>query len=175
MDITYSLIGDLGMRLRGFNYVDRNSMTVVSAEIPLFYAINDFVVYNDCVYFCGYDSITPIYGFFDINDVFFNNGVINYYRITQNTISSLDIIKAKRTSSGDLHMVMIGKGTSALTHPRPQQQEEPNGYLLIMLTTTFPKSFPDSILVFNTIGNSTCQILTIVLIIQKATIPISLY
>lgn len=27
----------------------------------------------------------------------------------------------------------------------------------------------------NTIGNSTCQILTIVLIIQKATIPISLY
>jgi hypothetical protein len=88
-------------------------MTVVSAEIPLFYAINDFVVYNDCVYFCGYDSITPIYGFFDINDVFFNNGVINYYRITQNTISSLDIIKAKRTSSGDLHMVMIGKGTSA--------------------------------------------------------------
>lgn len=113
VDITYSLIGDLGMRLRGFNYVDRNSMTVVSAEIPLFYAINDFVVYNDCVYFCGYDSITPIYGFFDINDVFFNNGVINYYRITQNTISSLDIIKAKKTSSGDLHMVMIGKGTSA--------------------------------------------------------------
>lgn len=36
VDITYSLIGDLGMRLRGFNYVDRNSMTVVSAEIPLF-------------------------------------------------------------------------------------------------------------------------------------------
>ena len=28
VDITYSLIGDLGMRLRGFNYVDRNSMTL---------------------------------------------------------------------------------------------------------------------------------------------------
>ena len=44
VDITYSLIGDIAMNSRGFNYVDRYSTTIVSAEIPLNYAINDFVV-----------------------------------------------------------------------------------------------------------------------------------
>ena len=120
VDITYSLIGDIAMNSRGFNYVDRYSTTIVSAEIPLNYAINDFVVYNGHVYFCGSvgsgNVSTPIYGYFDIQDVFFNNGVIRCFRPIRD-VTSLDIIKAKKTASGEIHMVMIGKGeTSKSTH-----------------------------------------------------------
>ena len=88
VDITYSLIGDIAMNSRGFNYVDRYSTTIVSAEIPLNYAINDFVVYYGHVYFCGSvgsgNVSTPIYGYFDIQDVFFRDRTENtvwYFQI----------------------------------------------------------------------------------------------
>ncbi|MBR4505860.1 MAG: hypothetical protein IKP21_03710 [Bacteroidales bacterium] len=70
VDITYNIIAG---ESHSFNYIDRNNMTVYSAPVVGLFAVLDFVIYNDTVYFCGSGSGNyAVYGYFDINDVFFS-------------------------------------------------------------------------------------------------------
>lgn len=108
VDITYNLIGHADGDIISFNYVDRNAMTVQTANLPQSMRINDFTVYNDSVFFCGYDSGCAIYGFFNIYNLFFNSGALTYFKPDTAQIAFLNKIEVKKTSSGEIHMVMIG-------------------------------------------------------------------
>ena len=96
-------------------------MTIRSAPIPTNWDVWDFVVYDGFVYFCGQESRNynyyAIFGYFNIQDVFFNNGLIAYYKTDLHAIATLQKIDAKRTSSGDIHMVMIGTGYPSKSSP----------------------------------------------------------
>ena len=66
-----------GHYLISFSYQD--SVSMQTRKVSLWnYIINDFKVSNDSVFFCGHNTEGHgIIGFFDIQDLFFNNG--NYY------------------------------------------------------------------------------------------------
>lgn len=118
VDITFNVIcADIT-----FNYVDRGSSVVYSADVSNYIQhVNDFVVYDGFVFFCGYGGGNPLYGFFDIQDVFFNGGYITLGSLNavqagnDNVVSfSPTKIDARESLSGDVHIIMTGS-TSALS------------------------------------------------------------
>lgn len=66
---------------RGFFVYDDGSGVVLKADMYPNCRVYDFEIYRDTLYFCGrYSSggfVRGIFGFFDINDLFFNGGVMN--------------------------------------------------------------------------------------------------
>lgn len=129
IEITYNVIcADIS-----FDYVNRNAMTTRSVSLPSNIVVNDFAVYHDSVFFCGMESVGynryAIYGYFDINSVFFSSsGSIQYFRLDYTpydtnacVIGSLLKIDVKRCASGDLHMVMTGSGLVYNANTRNQK------------------------------------------------------
>ena len=53
-----------------FSYVDRNTMTTTSVDVTNYFHVEDFVILDDTVFFCGNHNQTAVCGFVDINDVF---------------------------------------------------------------------------------------------------------
>ncbi len=115
-----------------FNYVDLNSMTTHSVDISQFFRVNDFVIFDDTVFFCGSKHYNAVCGYFDINDLFFNYGTITCYELLVPNIDDANISKlhdlnridVMRSDTGVTHMFMTGTGliididslTGAYTH-----------------------------------------------------------
>lgn len=76
--------------------LDDNSGTLIHQTIQKNYDVNDFVVYNDYVFFCGQNTLSSsaFVGFFDINDLFYNEGS---FHITEGFLTS---ISSNSSSSG---------------------------------------------------------------------------
>ena len=113
IDITYNVFESQ----TSFNYVDRSSLTEISAEVTGF-TVNDFVIFDDTVFFCGSTAYSAVYGYFDINDVFFSGGQIKYRIVfipftpipTYSEITQFLRIDVMRTVAGKTHMLMVGEG-----------------------------------------------------------------
>lgn len=107
VDITYNVMLDTIT----FNYVDRNTMTTLSVNIQNQFLVWDFLVFHDSVFFCGESNQTAVFGYFDIQDVFFSSGNINYYTLpTDYNIVSLKRIDVTKALSGATHLLMTGLG-----------------------------------------------------------------
>ena len=115
VDITYNLFTST----TSFNYIDRNSMNEFSAEITVPFTVSDFVVFDDSVFFCGFTNggscgDHAVYGYFDINDVFFYNGVIHYGNFNTDPdycrITRFDKLDVMRSAAGETHLILIGEG-----------------------------------------------------------------
>ena len=97
-----------------FSYVDRNTMTTKSVDIAQQFHVEDFVILDDSVFFCGNKNQTAICGYFDINDVFLGGGSITYFNLyipynnSDGLLSMLSKIDVVRTSTGIVHMLMVG-------------------------------------------------------------------
>ena len=110
VDITYTL----GWQKVCFNYVDRNTNLVSSVDVYGQFVVFDFRILNDTVFFCGEHFNRGVFGYFDINDVFFSSGSIKYvlfnYASGQSfgVVSSLFRIAVTQTVVGETHMVMTG-------------------------------------------------------------------
>jgi hypothetical protein len=115
VDITFS--DYYGTEIR-FSYVDRNTMTTLSLDVGYCFHVADFVVFDDSVFFCGTGRNGAACGYFDINDVFFNNGPIFYFDLYVPTLYDPDAnllfgmgkIDVMRTSEGETHLLMTGTG-----------------------------------------------------------------
>lgn len=56
-----------------FAYCDGSTSAVTSVPININYSVNDFVISNDSVFFCGiFNSTQGFFGHFDIQDFFYN-------------------------------------------------------------------------------------------------------
>lgn len=115
VDITHNIICDSV----SFNYIDRSSLSVISAYCSGHFNVSDFVIFGDSVFFCGDSAgMCAVYGYFNIHDVFFSGGAINYRRIVVNNpidtnysrIIHLDKIAAGKALSGETHLLMVGRG-----------------------------------------------------------------
>ena len=109
----------------GYFLYETNSNPIFAAKIHPGVKINDFKILKDTVYYCGYfdngGSLLGLVGFFDINDLFFNNGSSNYC-IIQNILPDntcrmsvprrMDVYSLK----GKTHIAMVGD-MSDLDHP----------------------------------------------------------
>ncbi|MBR1549816.1 MAG: hypothetical protein IJ634_04185 [Bacteroidales bacterium] len=97
-----------------FSYVNRSTMTTLSVDVSRQFHVEDFVILDDTVFFCGNINQTAICGYFDINDVFFGSGTITYFNLYvptntgESLLSMLSKIDVVRTSAGIVHMLMIG-------------------------------------------------------------------
>lgn len=115
VDIVYSVY----LSQLVFSYVDRSTNTRRFFVSP--YAVMDFRIVNDTVYFCGGGPEADVVGWFDINGVFFGGDVIHhlsipyllYYNEITNTsdysagLEKITVIK----ESGYTHFVLLGSGT----------------------------------------------------------------
>ena len=115
IDICYNAF----LNIESIDYIDRINNTVISASLRNKFLINDFVIFEDKVYFAGQlDYGHAVYGFFDIYDVFFMGGsirlIIPQYQDPSlpgyAEITSLGSLAVKRAPSGDIHMLMTGRG-----------------------------------------------------------------
>ena len=124
VDITHTLAVE---RCDRFNYVDRNSMITYYAEITDPIGVSDFVIFEGKVYFCGGyfevgGAVKGVYGFFDINNVFFSGGNIDYWivdapmpynpsNINYSEVAGFSKIDVMKTPYGETHILMTGSGT----------------------------------------------------------------
>ncbi len=121
VDITYNAAAG---EIDRFNYIDRNSLVVLTAPLTIPIIIHDFVIIGDTVFFCGSCTIVksshkPVYGYFDINKVFFSGGAITYLVATvppgnppdYSEITSWDKIDVLKTTYGETHLLMTGSGS----------------------------------------------------------------
>lgn len=117
VDITFNVIcADIT-----FNYVDRSSAVVYSVDVSNYiYQIVDFVVHDGSVFFCGYGGgCNPIYGFFDVQDVFFNGGNITWVSLNSVPFGNDRVsffpqkIDARESLSGDIHLMMTGSASAS--------------------------------------------------------------
>lgn len=117
VDITYNAI----LSNLSFNYVDRSSQTTYYADVSGLFLVQDFVVFDDSVFFCGtYDGYYAMYGYFDINDFFFSSGTLTYIVVTDHSlyntqigrVRTLNEIAVMRSASGETHLVMTGRGNN---------------------------------------------------------------
>lgn len=121
VDITYNAAAG---EIDRFNYIDRNSLVVLTAPLTIPIIIHDFVIIGDTVFFCGSCTIVksshkPVYGYFDINKVFFSGGAITYRVATvqpdnppdYSEITSWDKIDVLKTTYGETHLLMTGSGS----------------------------------------------------------------
>lgn len=120
VDITYNAAAG---EIDRFNYIDRNTLMVYTAPLTEPIAIHDFVIIGDTVFFCGSCTIVkssqkPVYGYFDINKVFFSGGAIKYWTANVQSgnspnyseITSWDKIDVLKTTYGETHLLMTGYG-----------------------------------------------------------------
>lgn len=70
--------------IRRFDYVDRGTNALYTVEVSHLF-ITDFEIYKGYVYFCGsgafsskVDNFGAAFGYFNIDSVFFHNGVVHY-------------------------------------------------------------------------------------------------
>ena len=123
-DGCYLIYNDIGGATT-FGYADISSgdYTEASASVPPL-EINDLEIVNGIAYFCGKCTLVPyvVFGFFDVYDLFFNNGVINYCILSTITMTSplgcsgfteqftnLLRIEPYVISSNDVHIFMVGE------------------------------------------------------------------
>lgn len=117
--------------IHSFDYIDRATGTMRYFTFPNNYWIYDFKISNGIVYFCGYYQNmgveSALLGWFDIDDVFFHNGNVNFkifsvplYTDCGAKISDylidfyrLEVIKV----SGTVHVVAIGSGKHGNNSP----------------------------------------------------------
>ena len=101
----------------GYQYIQDSS--IKSRYIFLKgYIVNDFDISNDSVFFCGYDSLrNAIIGFFNIDDLFFNNGDFyiqnefytqDIYEHLNHRVERLNKLVTYQTQSHERHIVCIG-------------------------------------------------------------------
>lgn len=115
VDITFNYYAD---SYNCFIYIDRSGMTTYSAKVPDFITVLDFVVYGDSVFYCGLSGDFALYGYFDINDVFFSGGSITYFLVSAPASFNLDTtelavfnrIEVKKTPYGETHILLVGTG-----------------------------------------------------------------
>lgn len=142
VDITFNVIcADIT-----FNYVDRSSSVVYSVDVSNYiYHIVDFVVYDGSVFFCGYGGGNPLYGFFNVQDVFFNGGTIT--KVSLNSIPFGDDnvsffptkIDARESLSGDVHLMMTGSASASLKEGMDTNvYRGPNGSAIMDVVITSP-------------------------------------
>lgn len=97
-----------------------NDATRISYDIELDgYIVHDFVIDDDSVFFCGQsENGYGIIGFFDINDLFFNNGsfyiqntfLLDYYEYAGNLVKLVTYKCFNPDSDYYRHIVSVGYG-----------------------------------------------------------------
>ena len=80
--------------------------------------VNDFVILNDTVYFCGtFHDINGFLGWFCIRDLLYSSSVLmNGYRFYNNEATHLNKIGAYKSNSGSIKVATIGNASSYNTH-----------------------------------------------------------
>jgi len=101
------------------NYIDLNTNIVISARVqPV--DVADFEIYAGTAYFCGTAFGTPIAGLFDIVDLFFGGGQIEYILMSNSIpcyphpnefdrITNLRKLEVMPVGTDRPHMIMIGE------------------------------------------------------------------
>lgn len=118
VDIVYTTSAGVYDR---FHYIDRNTLSSQIIDISEPFAVQDFVIKGDTLFFCGIyflnsskSSSLPVYGYFNINDVFFSGGTIRYWTFSGSNstgaVVSLTKMDVTKTSYGDIHLMMLGFG-----------------------------------------------------------------
>ncbi len=100
-----------------FSLVDYSSMSCATFSSASYLGVNDFEIAEDSVFFCGFDGTNPIFGYFDIanlfstsNGLFFTSigGWISTSSMTQERITELTKLVVQPFLPG-FHVYMIGK------------------------------------------------------------------
>lgn len=96
-----------------FTYTDIDiSQSIVYKEINRIYSINDFVIRNDSIFFCGKNnSGKGVIGFFNINDFFFGSGTYELFDDfhAQSTILSFNKVISYKSLISPVHIISIGE------------------------------------------------------------------
>ena len=103
------------------SYADLAAGMVLSAQLPAA-DVTDFEIYNGTVYFCGTAYGTPVAGWFDIVDIFFYGGQIEFSILTNTTactqynpltdydqVTALKKIEVMPVSGSRPHLLMVGE------------------------------------------------------------------
>lgn len=103
------------------SYADLAAGMVLSAQLPAA-DVADFEIYNGTVYFCGTAYGTPVAGWFDIVDLFFYGGQIEFSILTNTTactqynpltdydqVTALKKIEVMPVSGSRPHLLMVGE------------------------------------------------------------------
>ena len=99
-----------------FIYNDGN-LSAKKVPIDIDITVNDFVIHNGCVYFCGERGGQGIFGYFDVSDFFNINQTYFVTDLPMNTTTSTVSTLNKMvlyTSNGDLELVAVGKTAATL-------------------------------------------------------------
>ena len=111
--------------LFSFNLIDVSTGVCNTFYLPSL-SVNDFEITDDTAYFCGNIGANVVVGWFDIQNLFYNGGVMSctivptnlscgvYTSCTEN-ILSLDKLEIIEYADGFNHIVMIGKATSTIS------------------------------------------------------------
>lgn len=105
-----------------FTYTDIDNTHVITYKtVDNNYTINDFVIRNDSIFFCGQKtSGKGIIGFFNIYDFFWGSGTYELYDdfYAQSTITSFSKIVSYISTISPVHIICIGEteqGMSCIT------------------------------------------------------------
>ncbi len=116
VDISYHVMYT-PMQPRRFCYIDRGSQMTYEFDVPDF-SVGEYEIFDDKVYFCGTKGFDAVFGYFDIDSVFFHNGQIHYFIISSTSsamqgylefftgMSRLEVYRVDDV----VHVVMVGVG-----------------------------------------------------------------
>ena len=101
-----------------FSLVDYSSMSCATFSSASYLGVNDFEIAVDSVFFCGFDGTIPIFGYFDIFNLFSTATGLNTISLGgwfpsslsgQERISNLMKLEAQLIPPNYCHVYMIGK------------------------------------------------------------------
>lgn len=116
VDISYHVM-ETPMQPRRFCYIDRGTQMTYEFDLP-FFSVYEYEIFEDKVYFCGANGIKAVFGYFDIDSVFFYNGQIHYttLNVTSSAIqgysdgfTGMSRLEVYRVDDIE-HVVMVGGG-----------------------------------------------------------------
>lgn len=97
----------------GFMIVDLNNTNLLLADLPNSIEVSDFEIYKQWVFFCGRNTSSNVgmFGYFDINDLFYGGGSYHYFDL--NSSSSYPLLRTLKMDlfpvSDGIHLILAGE------------------------------------------------------------------